>query len=46
MKTTNQETKMKVNILPHVYAQIMHYVDKSDVEISGLGRPGNCSQVR
>lgn len=29
---------MKVYILPEVYAEIMHYVHKSDVEISGVGR--------
>lgn len=30
--------KMKVYILPEVHAQIMYYVNKSPVEISGLGR--------
>lgn len=29
---------MKVHILPEVHAQIMYYVNKSNVEISGLGR--------
>lgn len=29
---------MKVKILPEVHAQIMYYVHKSSVEISGLGR--------
>ena len=29
---------MRVYILPHVHAEIMHYVHKSHIEISGLGR--------
>lgn len=29
---------MKIHILPEVHAQIMYYVNKSNIEISGLGR--------
>ena len=35
---------MKVHILPEAHAQIMYYVNKSSVEISGLGRIEKDSQ--